>query len=341
MGTRSVLRSVCGHCSSLQLACNLMDCCSRVSKRPSLPITDEIIYEGRYGASAHRYQQSVLAAAFPLKFQLTTFPSTSPSTPMPRSGKSKAKHFSTAVAKLKLEEAVLKLIENVGNDTEACMLLAAAVDEEGKERFSRYVRTRFIPPNFPSDKAARIFHHFMSWAGQAFADKSISEELDAAIHIRKCARDAFRSSKRDFINKARINKKAVVKANLLVEIPTYYIPSFPKNQPYPHRLAFVAETEEIFASNDYFIHERKQPDSRICRKHIELLDASQLQFDLRPDQSAIFRDALTGELIAVVIRDACTNKEAIEFVDNAVRLAIKTRVSIRASLYFSVYCTGN
>ncbi|KAJ3572580.1 hypothetical protein NP233_g2996 [Leucocoprinus birnbaumii] len=104
-----------------------------------------------------------------------------------------------------------------------------------------------------------------------------------------------------------VNRKAVVKEALLSEIPVYHVTSLPGST--------------VSTSAD--------PDTRIPRKHIEILDTAQLRFDLPPDQSSIFRDSVTNEIIAVVIRDACTNADAVAFVDDAVEKAIQTRVTIR------------
>ncbi|KAJ3560620.1 hypothetical protein NP233_g10715 [Leucocoprinus birnbaumii] len=250
---------------------------------------------------------------------------------MVRSGQKKAKRQKKLPPDpaRQFEEVVAQLIRDVGNDATACMLLATAVEEKQKRAFEKHIIAQHFPENFSPPQRQKVFESFMSWLGQAISDKTITPELDAAVHHRQSLRAVLRANKREFINKARINRKAVVKEMLLESIPVHCINPLPANSPYPRRETFVAKNQYIYNKNDWFIHRRSQPDKRLPRRRIQMLDTEELQFDLPPHESAIFRDALTNEIIAVVIRDACTSAEAVEFADTAVKQAIMTRVTIR------------
>ncbi|XP_006461603.1 hypothetical protein AGABI2DRAFT_70749 [Agaricus bisporus var. bisporus H97] len=81
-----------------------------------------------------------------------------------------------------------------------------------------------------------------------------------------------------------------------------------------------------------FVLERVLPDDRLAHKcifRLNVLDTSaRLAYDVGAGESVQFVDG-DGELVAVVIRNACKDRRIVEFVDHSIAGAIRTRRNAR------------
>ncbi|KAJ3573992.1 hypothetical protein NP233_g2057 [Leucocoprinus birnbaumii] len=226
--------------------------------------------------------------------------------------------------------AVALILEQVNADAEACSLLAVATASSTQELFSQYTISKFVPAGFPQDKISDFFHLFTVWAGQiGNVYKVQGDRIRAALEYRLAEKKEARWSKRHFIETSGINWKAANKEQFLANIPSVTLQESPKSCVYPPRNAFVAESRDIFDHHSKFIYDDPLFDKRISRKSIHLLDESRLRLDVPSQESVQVYDETDGELVVMVIRDVCKNEEALNFADEVIEKAAKTRKSSR------------
>ncbi|KAJ3560342.1 hypothetical protein NP233_g10901 [Leucocoprinus birnbaumii] len=229
------------------------------------------------------------------------------------------------------DAAIKSLLASIDADLEACGHLAVATNEELRNIFVEYIRTHHIPESFPNfPKNSDLFHAFTTWAGELGTIHQIPvDNIPAALAYHSREKQEHCWSKEHFIETARINWKAVNKDEFLAAIPSHVIRPLPRNKPYPPPDLWIAETAEIARLNSKFINDNPLHNTRDRRRPVALLDESQLQLDIGPQQSAVIRDSSDGSLVAVVIRDVCNNAEAVEFANKAVAAAVDMQTTSR------------
>ncbi|KAF9066655.1 hypothetical protein BDP27DRAFT_1197367, partial [Rhodocollybia butyracea] len=90
---------------------------------------------------------------------------------------------------------------------------------------------------------------------------------------------------------------------------------------YPPPRRWIVENQSIWDLWSYQINHAPQPDVRISRKSMFLVDLAKLDFDIGPDESAIFEDE-KGELVAMVISDFCKCEKVLHWVNEIVLLNV-------------------
>lgn len=120
----------------------------------------------------------------------------------------------------------------------------------------------------------------------------------------------------------------MVKPAFLAELPRLQCSRLA--EPYPPPDLYTCESDEIYACNAAFIHQDAPKDFRKLHKFAVQIDPPALTHDLSPDQSALFIDE-NNALVAVVIRNACRDGRVLDFIDEAVKDVVNTRVNIRVS----------
>lgn len=98
---------------------------------------------------------------------------------------------------------------------------------------------------------------------------------------------------------------------------------------------WVVESKEIGDLWHDYIYKRDQPDPRLKRHPFHQLDPAKITLYVDPDTSVIVKDKKTGEIILVVMRNACRDKGAVLWVDATVTDATKLKKSIRVSRLIS------
>jgi hypothetical protein len=90
------------------------------------------------------------------------------------------------------------------------------------------------------------------------------------------------------------------------------------DNPYPTPMRDIYETEEIAAIWRKHREETKHPDEHSETTghwmELEKLDETKLQHVVGPNESAIFQDADTNKIVAVVIWQFCRNDEVLEWL---------------------------
>lgn len=225
-----------------------------------------------------------------------------------------------------------RLLAAVDADELTCAMLAVAVSSDAQVAFGSRVMDVNIPPEFPRDiLPADFFPVFMSWAGQigSIARPISAPSIVAAMAYRTLQKRCMRWSKEHFIETALLNPQAVDKGAFIQSIPRHDTDLL--RIPYPTESVWIAETGTILEFNRRFIQQDPLHDARDWRRPIELLDASRIQLDIGPTESARIYDSASGCLVGMVVRDVCKNEEAVHYVDSAVERMVESRVTSRVS----------
>ncbi|KAF9062029.1 hypothetical protein BDP27DRAFT_1185820, partial [Rhodocollybia butyracea] len=90
---------------------------------------------------------------------------------------------------------------------------------------------------------------------------------------------------------------------------------------YPPPRRWIVENQSIWDLWSYQINCAPQPDVRISRKSMFMVDTAKLDYDVGPDESAIFEDE-NGKLVAMVISDFCKCKKVLHWVNEIVLLNV-------------------
>lgn len=107
-----------------------------------------------------------------------------------------------------------------------------------------------------------------------------------------------------------------------------------KNQaiPYPPRGEWVAESAEIKGLWQDMLTNRRLADARVNRRDVvHMLDPDRLQHTARSDQSVIYIDIDTGELVGFVVRKFTSNAVVLRWLDDRVIAATQEIRSARVS----------
>ena len=102
--------------------------------------------------------------------------------------------------------------------------------------------------------------------------------------------------------------------------------------PYPPRGEWVAESAEIKDLWQDKLSNRKLADERVHRKDvIHMLDPDRLQHTAQSDQSVIYIDIDTDELVGFVVRRFTSNAGVLGWLDDRVIAVSNEQRSIRVS----------
>ena len=106
----------------------------------------------------------------------------------------------------------------------------------------------------------------------------------------------------------------------------------------------VCETEEIQTLWTEYRSGRRHPDPREARAHggtwpsTIIIDEARLQKVVGVDESVIFTDAKTGDIIAVVLRDVCGDAGVLEWVTGIIQENVGWRRNVRVSELHYLAC---
>ncbi|KAF9065567.1 hypothetical protein BDP27DRAFT_1157645, partial [Rhodocollybia butyracea] len=116
-------------------------------------------------------------------------------------------------------------------------------------------------------------------------------------------------------------------------------------QPYPPPNHWIVENQAIWDLWHHQLTFARQPDARISRKPMFMLDPSQLSYDLGRDGSAIFVDADDGDMFAVVISELCHCPKILHWVNDIVLVNVVLEKNVRkedaGSLVISGWSAGS
>ncbi|KAF5380244.1 hypothetical protein D9757_008252 [Collybiopsis confluens] len=172
-----------------------------------------------------------------------------------------------------------------------------------------YINT-FLFNQFPDLPVWKSFSKFQAWMGtQPTLPANVKVARDAAMWTR---RNRSRL-KRNLIQEILLNPnspsaKAAIQA-FRDSIPIVRVPRLSK--PYPPPGHWVIESEEIKNIWKNHLQNGKQPDKRVPRRPMAMVNFSKLQENLTASRSADFVDDETGEPILLIARELCA-KESLK-----------------------------
>ncbi|KAF9074235.1 hypothetical protein BDP27DRAFT_1214783 [Rhodocollybia butyracea] len=149
------------------------------------------------------------------------------------------------------------------------------------------------------------------------------------------ARYSQSKRKRKLATDLLLNAENAVVQNAIEQLhgllPT--VPVRRRAQPYPPPNHWIVENQATWDLWHHQITSARQPDARIPRKPMFMLDESQLSYDLEGGGSAIFVDADDGSKVAVVISELCNCPKILHWVNQIVlvNVALEKNVRVRQS----------
>lgn len=187
--------------------------------------------------------------------------------------------------------------------------------------------------------SVKLFNDFLTWASRSDVSPKLNEKLKVALGERDRRQNAFKSSKKRLKTEGFMASTSFDKASFLRGLHSYSLARL--TSPYPPADKFISESNEIWQRNKKFVHGRKLADIRIPRKYMHHTDISRLKFDTKENQSVLFYCG--GELVLVVIRNACKREQLVRFIDDSVSEVIASRTSIRVQFIHRnlAYCSPN
>jgi hypothetical protein len=180
-------------------------------------------------------------------------------------------------------------------------------------------------------ESRELFSDFITFCKCTNNMGSIPESLKRLINDRDIAVCTWWAEHQNLVSIAGLDwksKKQIDRRDMrLREVPIHHLPRLAVE--YPRAGTWVVETSKIRKLWKKRLMEDPQPDHRHKQLPIDLLDWDLLALDIAPNEDAIIYDAVTGELVLVVIRNFCLHLALVKFVDNVVQLAILMKRSIR------------
>ncbi|KAG9308013.1 hypothetical protein JVU11DRAFT_2183 [Chiua virens] len=177
---------------------------------------------------------------------------------------------------------------------------------------------------------ANLFAEFIQWTGNQWIkdpDNQAFQLLFTAWHAFKKAKDQARSQKRALIRKLRLKSSAEQRKNFIKHLPEIKLVELPK--PYPPKGFWWYESGRALQKWEMILTQGKQADKRKKRFPLLKIDSKQLQHTVPSGSSAIIRDAKTGELVLMVVRDFCQDLGVLNWADGVVREVIGHKRSVR------------
>ncbi|PWW73761.1 hypothetical protein C7212DRAFT_91589, partial [Tuber magnatum] len=92
---------------------------------------------------------------------------------------------------------------------------------------------------------------------------------------------------------------------------------------------WIYKTEEIRALWEYHLKHGKQPDARLKRHPLRLLDESKLKLDIAGDESTIIQDEATDKIVTIVYRNFMSNQyhSILEWINATILASIERKKS--------------
>ncbi|KAG6849604.1 hypothetical protein H0H93_007056 [Arthromyces matolae] len=207
----------------------------------------------------------------------------------------------------------------IQSDARSLQYIAENDDKKFMARLARGLSSsRELAPRGPPNMRT-----FLSWC----SSREIPLTVAAAIEHRKHKLAEAKFAKRDFLRNSALSWTRKQTDIFMDSIPKIDV-ELPQT-PYPEFNCAIAETESTFNLWSKTLLKDKQPDARRKRSTIAVLDQINLVYDLGPNDSAVFRDARSGETVMVVIRHVCGNTDLLTWMDTTITDACAERNSIR------------
>jgi hypothetical protein len=191
----------------------------------------------------------------------------------------------------------------------------------------------FLDDHFPGKPPDFSLIDFKSWVTMS-GDPTFHPALEA-IGIAKAARHVQMKHKRELAKVLLINthndcvKIAIEKLKKL--IPIYKVKKLA--DPYPPPKHWIIENQAIWDLWVSHLTTGKQPDRRISRKAMHMVDIERLAHDLPHKESAMFLDE-NDQLVIMVIGDFCKSEEVLHWANEIVLLNVALERNVRVRITF-------
>ena len=205
---------------------------------------------------------------------------------------SKRKHTSTA--KQLNQAAFLSLVDNLGTDLEFCSVINSSID--GRHIFlSKIIQAQALLIGFTIPPSADPLQLIQSRLG--CCDSRLLST--SALHLRELFHIHALNLRSQRRYRQHVSARLGLSLSALPNLPVHRLKRWPDGSEYPPRNHFVLERADEPIPPPPKV---KDPTCNSCN-NFHVLDPSQLSFTLSSDQSAIFIDHDTEEIVSVVIRD--------------------------------------
>ncbi len=238
----------------------------------------------------------------------------------------------------KMDETVIPLLHAVGEDPNSLKLLREIPkDPSRRAQFGAHLAHRFLPSAAQDREPEQHYRMFTQWCKRY--NSELSSELSRCVRkIATAKKDASRK-KQNFVASARLNWGPDKKKKFIDSLTNYHV--IPPQTPYPPPNRFAGDSGTTSCANRFFVDRRQMSDKRTKRKKIHPIDEEDLKLDLKPDESGLIyakrrKNQKEEELVGVVIRNACPNKQAVESIDKTIADAIEFYTTCRVSKKHSI-----
>ncbi|KAJ3501973.1 hypothetical protein NMY22_g18743 [Coprinellus aureogranulatus] len=166
---------------------------------------------------------------------------------------------------------------------------------------------------------------FIDWAFRILG-RVEDEELSVALAMRKALKSLFRKHVRLLARNIFLYKYP---ERFAILIGFAHIGVDRAEVEYPPRNHWVASSQELFDLWYHYLRNYEQPDGRLKRHPLMLLDREKLNISIPEDLSCCLYDKETKELVFVVIRRFSNHRAILDWASRIVQNAAATRKSIR------------
>ncbi|TFY63638.1 hypothetical protein EVJ58_g3143 [Rhodofomes roseus] len=234
-------------------------------------------------------------------------------------------HKARRAGKRERKKTFTVLIAKIATDHHALSLLARSGDPRPRLEFEAILYALLDSTGRPSP-AGDLFSGFIQWCDSA---TQLPDVLSQALVDRKRSVEIQYRIRMEFVASMGLKRmKEAAKAQWLSE-NAHVVVLDRLREAYPEYHQWIAETPEIEQQWGHRIRKGKKADKRHKRHPLVLEDPSRLRYVVKEDESVVFRDKETGDIIMMVIRDFCKDPRALKFVDCNAAESVDLRKSVR------------
>lgn len=188
----------------------------------------------------------------------------------------------------------------------------------------------FLKTHIPHKSPECSLSDFKSWVGSSKGQilAAARDAIHAAASVQRDRAKRKQALARLLLLNTHSECVRLALQELRALIPIHAVKK--KVRPYPPPRRWIVENQSIWDLWTYQINRAPQPDVRISRKSMFLVDPAKLDYDIGPEESAIFEDE-NGEVVAMVISDFCKCPKVLHWVNEIVLLNVALEKNVRVS----------
>lgn len=219
---------------------------------------------------------------------------------------------------------ILLLLNLVAEDSAALNYLLLNDINNFRIRFAELAGSHGLQMRWDGERTLRTF---ASWCGQR-AD--LDPRLQNALAKRKESIERLRREKRTLVRESGINWSQERRLAFIDSLPVKVVTALKKE--YPPFDHCIADSEEIAAKWREHFRTGYQPDKRLKRLSVHVINSQKLQLDIPEAESCILHSNY-GDLVGIVIRNMCGAEDLVKWADSIVEKTVSLRRNIRVSYF--------